>query len=260
MRLALIGDPVAHSASPAIHRMLLREAGIDDGSYDAIRVPKGNGIAVVRRMRIDGYAGLNVTTPLKEEVLAACDYLDAEAEMAQAVNTLFLGRQIRGTNTDGLGARMALEAAIDESIALKRIGVLGTGPTARAILAQLHENDAYAFVWGRDDLKVRALCERFEADAWPENPPEIVLSTLPPGVLLPDALAEDVRRADVVMDANYGDRSTLERRLQRQVLRGDAMLEAQARASFEYWLANLEPAAESLLEDRRGGDSNSRDA
>jgi shikimate dehydrogenase len=243
VKLAIIGDPVEHSRSPGLHRDFLNDAGID-GSYVAIRVPLVNAVAVVRRMRLDGYAGCNVTYPLKEEALRACDTLTEEAQQAQAVNTIFFGREIVGTNTDGIGARSAIEALIDEPIALKRVGVLGYGATARAILAELHDNDAYAFVWGRDAARVRAACERFEAEPWPsENLPEIVVSTLPPNVRLPNELLADLNVPDLVIDVNYGDRATLMRQIDREIVAGDAMLEAQARASFDFWLAHLDSVA-----------------
>lgn len=240
MKLAVIGDPVSHSRSPELHKKYLRDAGID-GEYTAIRVPKGNVVNVVRRMRMDGYTGLNVTTPLKEEAVRACDVLDEEARMAESVNTIYFGRKIYGANTDGIGARQALETLLGESVSLHRIGVLGTGPTARAVLAQLHETDAYTFNWGRDAEKTIALCERFECQIWPvENPPEIVVSCLPPMIRLPDILRTDVAKADLVMDVNYGPRATLDRQLEREVVNGDLMLEAQARASFDFWLAHVE--------------------
>ncbi|HZY98482.1 MAG TPA: hypothetical protein VFE36_02830 [Candidatus Baltobacteraceae bacterium] len=240
MRLAVIGDPVEHSRSPALHRGFLYEAEID-GDYVAIRVPRGNAVSVLRRMRLDGYTGCNVTYPLKEEAVNACDRLTAEAEESQAVNTIFFGREILGTNTDGIGARSAIEALIDEPIALKRIGVLGYGASARAILAEFHDKDAYAFVWGRDPKSVRAACERYEAEIWPaENVPEIVISTLPPGVRLPNELVADLQAPDLVMDVNYGRRATLMNQLDREVVSGDAMLEAQARASFDFWLAHVD--------------------
>lgn len=244
MKLALIGDPVAHSRSPELQRRFLRDAEID-GSYVAIRVPASNVIQVVRRMKLDGYIGLNVTYPLKEEAVRACDTLTDEAQRADAVNTIFYGREIIGHNTDGIGARVALEAAIDEeSVALKRIGVLGYGATARAILAQLQENDAYTFVWGRDKQKIAKVCERFDAKAWPyENPPEIVISTLPPDTRLEPDILQNVIAADIVMDTNYGERSTLHRQLDREVIPGDAMLEAQAQASFDFWLAHVDGVA-----------------
>ena len=244
MKLAVIGDPVAHSRSPEIHRHFLREAEIEDGSYVAIRVPKVNAVSVIRRMRLDDYTGANVTTPLKEEAMAACDTLTDEAQRAQAVNTIFFGAQILGHNTDGIGARSALEALLEESIALKRIGVLGYGPTARAMLAHFSENDAYCFVWGRDPLKVQAACERYDAQPWPtDNPPEIVISTLPPKVRFEPDMLDALMRADILMDANYGKRSTLHHQLEREIVTGDAMLEEQARASFDFWLAHVEGVA-----------------
>lgn len=240
MKLAVIGDPVAHSRSPQLHNAFLREADLD-GSYVAIRVPRDNGISVVRRMRLDGYTGCNVTYPLKEEVIRACDALTPFAQRAQAVNTILFGREVLGTTTDGVGARLAIEALLEESLALKRVGVLGYGATARAILAELHDNDAYAYVWGRDPKRVEEACERFEAEPWPEdNPPEIAISTLPPGVELDGLLLHDLQFPDVVFDVNYGERATLARQLDREVVPGDAMLEAQARASFDFWLAHIE--------------------
>jgi shikimate dehydrogenase len=243
MKLALIGDPVEHSASPSLQRGFLEEAGID-GDYRAIRVPSGDGRRTIARLREDGFTGCNVTYPLKEEAFDACEALSDEAQRAKAVNTIFFGRQTLGTITDGIGARTAIEALLDEPVALKRIGVLGYGATARAILAELHDTDAYAFVWGRDAARVRAACAIFEARPWPpENPPEIVVSTLPPEVRLPEELIAQLRAADLVMDANYGPRAVLGQQLGREVLSGDAMLEAQARASFDFWLAHLDRVA-----------------
>ena len=240
MKLALIGDPVSHSRSPEIQRGFLREEEID-GSYVAIRVPLPNAVSVVRRMRLDGYTGINVTYPLKEEAMIACDALTDEAQRAGAVNTIFFGAQILGHNTDGIGARAALEALLDDSIALKRIGVLGYGATARAILGHFSENDAYLFVWGRNADKVRAACERYDAQPWPsENPPEIVISTLPPKVRFEPEMLDALMRADLVMDSNYGSRATLHHQLEREIIAGDAMLEEQARASFDFWLAHNE--------------------
>ncbi len=246
MKLALIGDPVAHSRSPELHGQFLEDAGIE-GIYTAIRVPKGGGADAVRQLREEGYTGLNVTTPLKEEVLEACESLDEDARMSESVNTIFFGAKIMGSNTDGVGARSALETILGRPVALERIGILGTGATARAILAQLHESDAYTYVWGRDYDKVLALCDRFEAQQWPESSPEIVIATLPPSTELPKQILEHVRKADLVMDTNYGERSNIERLLLREVVTGDLMLEAQARASFDFWLAHAQEQAEEIL-------------
>jgi len=246
MKLALIGDPVEHSRSPQLHERFLEEAGIE-GTYTAIQVKRGHGLDTLQRLKAEGYTGANVTTPLKEEVMSFCDELDEDARMAEAVNTIFFGRNVLGSNTDGAGARSALETLLGQSVALERVGILGTGATARAILAQLHETDAYTYVWGRDEDKVLALCDRFEANRWPESPPEIVISTLPPKTDLPKHILEHVRKADLVMDSNYGERSTLELIVHREVVKGDLMLEAQARASFDFWLAHAQEEAEEIL-------------
>lgn len=239
MKLAVIGDPIAHSASPRLHRAFLEEAGIE-GSYAAIRVERGSGARALATLRAEGYDGCNVTFPLKEEARDACDALSDEARRAGAVNTVLFAHEIVGANTDGIGARTAIETLLDEPVALKRVGILGYGATARAILAELHDNDAYAFVWGRDARRVAEVCERFEAEPWPRrNAPEIVVSTLPPGVELPADIAAALRAADLVVDANYGERATLGRALGREVVSGHAMLEAQARASFDFWLAHV---------------------
>lgn len=243
IKLAVIGDPVEQSGSPQLHERFLDEAEID-GSYSRIRVARGEGAHAILRLRREDYTGCNITYPLKEEAIAACDVLTDEARRAEAVNTIFFGTQIIGTNTDGVGARTAIEGLIDESVALKRIGILGCGATARAILAELHDNDAYTFLWGRDPQRAQATALRFEARDWPRsNPPEIVISTLPPQARLPAELVEALQSPDLVMDANYGARATLAHQLGREVVLGDAMLEAQARVSFDFWLAHLDRVA-----------------
>lgn len=243
MKLGLIGDPVEHSRSPRLHTAFLQEAGIE-GTYVALRVPAGKGADAVNGLRREGYTGLNVTYPLKEEVVGACDELTEEAKLARAVNTIFYGRTVLGHNTDGIGARSALEQLLGQPVALERVGILGTGATARAILAQLRETDAYTFVWGRDDARSAKVAEELEARPWPQAPPEIIISTLPPHAQLPANIIDALRKADCVMDTNYGSRSTLESQIHREVIQGGTMLESQARASFDFWLAHARASVE----------------
>ena len=241
MKFALIGDPVEHSASPRLHRELLENAAID-GSYLSVRVPRGEAVAAIGRLRAENFAGCNVTYPLKEEAVAACDALAEEARRAGAVNTIYFGPQTLGTNTDGIGARSAIEALLDEPIALARIGVLGYGATARAILAELHDRDAYAFVWGRDRnayaLRAPATKPRLAFGQRPRDRRQYVA----PGRGSAGRVARRLRAADVILDVNYGPRATLARAIGRDVVPGDAMLEAQARASFDFWLAHATQA------------------
>jgi shikimate dehydrogenase len=251
VKLALIGDPVAHSHSPALHAEFLDRAGIA-GTYSSILVPRGDGVAAIRRLADEAYDGCNVTFPLKEEALVACEQLTDEARRARAVNTIAFGRTIVGTNTDGIGARIALEAALEQPLALNRVGVLGYGATARAILAELHDNDVYTFVWGRNSERTHSVCEEFEAVPWVvEEPPEFVISTLPPEAEIPKWLAAQLLTVDSILDANYGERATLGARLGREVLTGEAMLRSQAHASFDFWLTSMQDASSSNADELR---------
>ncbi|MBD5635913.1 MAG: shikimate dehydrogenase, partial [Candidatus Eremiobacteraeota bacterium] len=103
LKLAVIGDPVAHSASPRLHREFLAAAHLT-GTYEAIAVAGGTAATAIDDLRAAGYTGLNVTTPLKEEAFVKADVRDVAALAAGSVNTLILGERIEGYNTDGLGA------------------------------------------------------------------------------------------------------------------------------------------------------------
>jgi shikimate dehydrogenase len=234
LKLAVIGDPVTHSASPRLHREFLRAAKIA-GTYEAITVPRGTAAAAIDALRADGYTGLNVTTPLKEEAFARADERDAASLAAGSVNTLLLGERIEGWNTDGMGAIGALRAVGLHDLAGKRILVLGAGPTARSCIASFVASDALAFLWNRTRAVAEQVAAALDAHLWTaqEPTPDAVLSALPPGVVLEDPiLIGALQAAPFVIDANYGERSTLARTLGRPVENGYEMLCASARASF----------------------------
>lgn len=250
LKYAVIGDPVAHSLSPAYQRGFFAEAGLR-GSYEAIRVPAGACAERVDALRTAGYLGLNVTTPLKNEAFARADTRDSVAVASGAVNTLILGTNVEGYNTDGAGALGALDDAELGEPSGKRVLLLGAGPTARAVAFAFVAARVEVYLWNRTAEHAVALARASGARVW-SNTDELhaVYSTLPPDAAIDDA---NVRAAlidtPLVIDANYGERATLGTRLERQVHDGRAMLRASARASFEIFMDAL----------RRGGDSNSRD-
>ena len=250
-KFAVIGDPVAHSRSPAYHRGFLAEAGLK-GTYEAIRVEAGAGAARINALRAAGYLGLNVTTPLKDEAFARADVLDAAAAASGAVNTLVLGARIAGYNTDGAGALAALSEAGLREPAGKRVLLLGAGSTARAVAFALAQAHAEVYLWNRTAARAVALAQASGARLWPSTGGvDAVYSTLPPEAAIDDArVRRALADAALVIDANYGERATLGAHVGRSdVHDGGAMLRASARASFAIFLGAL----------RRGGDSNSRD-
>jgi shikimate dehydrogenase len=240
LKLAVVGDPVAHSRSPVLQRGFMAEAGVE-GTYEAIRVRAGELGAAVAALRAEGYGGLNVTTPLKEEAAALCDRLSPAAQALGAVNTLvFRPLEIFGANTDGAGGVGALEAALGDTRG-KRVLVLGAGPTARAVVYALARAGADVSIWNRTHARAQTFAERFGVRVWDENSAcDAVYATLPPDADVPPAVERALAAAPVVLDANYGPRATLGAQLGRPVIDGAAMLAASSRRSFELWSGKLD--------------------
>lgn len=136
-RLAVIGQPIAHSASPVMHGAALAAAGLDL-RYVRLEVPAGRVAEAVARLRDLGFVGCNVTVPHKLEVMAACDTVDAGARLLGAVNTVCFGAAgTVGFNTDGPGFEAAVREGFGWELRGLRVGILGAGGGAgRALAAQ----------------------------------------------------------------------------------------------------------------------------
>ena len=126
-RLAVIGNPVAHSRSPELHQPALDAAGID-ARYIRLDVPPGQVAEAFARMRDLGFTGANVTAPHKPEALEACDFLDPHAKALGSVNTvLFSSQETHGFNTDGPGFVRAIHHAFSIDLKDLRVLILGAG-------------------------------------------------------------------------------------------------------------------------------------
>jgi shikimate dehydrogenase len=214
-RLAcVIGDPVAHSRSPAMQNAAIHEAGID-AAYVAFHVEAASLPAALTGLGVLGVVGANVTIPHKEQAALACDSLSEEAVAAGAANTLiFRDGRIAGHLTDGLGMLDALgDAGVDPSG--RPALVIGAGGSARAAVAAL-------LVAGAGP--VRVLARRNEAarelavaltgvglveavDAVPTGALGIVVHCTPRGALVEleasPLPADDLERMDIVCDFAY---------------------------------------------------------
>ena len=135
----VIGWPVAHSRSPRLHGYWLKRYGID-GAYVPLPVKPEHAREAIRALPKLGLRGANVTIPLKEAALAACDETDEAARAIGAVNTLVCtddGRLL-GRNTDAFGFIEYLrEAAPALALNGRRAVVLGAGGSARAVIYAL---------------------------------------------------------------------------------------------------------------------------
>jgi len=139
-RYAVIGNPVAHSKSPWIHAEFARQTR-QDIDYTRIEAPLHGFARTVDAFRAAGGHGCNVTVPFKGEAFDYCGpRTTARARAAMAVNTLrFDGETIFGDNTDGIGLVLDLERNLGNSIAGKRVLLLGAGGAARGVLLPILE-------------------------------------------------------------------------------------------------------------------------
>ena len=156
-RLAgVIGWPVAHSRSPALHGHWLARHSID-GAYLPLPIRPEDLATAIHGLRAAGFAGLNVTLPHKQTVMALCDRLDPSATRAGAVNTLvFAPDGIVGSNTDGAGFIANLRAHGVDPAAGPAL-ILGAGGSARAIAAALLDAGAAVTVCNRTATRAHAL-------------------------------------------------------------------------------------------------------
>jgi shikimate dehydrogenase len=145
---AIIGDPVAHSRSPAIWNAAFAATDLD-WVFVALPVPRGQAATALDGVRVLGIAGLSVTMPHKSDAARACDELTSTAERLGAVNAVVArdGRLV-GDSTDGEGLIRALR---DEGceVSGQRCVILGAGGAARSIVLALGAAGAHVTVAAR---------------------------------------------------------------------------------------------------------------
>ncbi len=188
---AIIGDPVEHSVSPAMHNAAFKKLGLD-----YVYVPfhvKPEGLAgAVAGLRALNVIGFNVTIPHKVAVIPLLDGLDPVAEKIGAVNTVVnAGGELYGFNTDAEGFFQAL-LEHDVNPSGKNVAVLGAGGASRAISWILAKMGARLTILNRQDGLARA-----EAIA------SMIKTDLgrPVKVLGLDNIAEGLRNVDILVNA-----------------------------------------------------------
>jgi shikimate dehydrogenase len=136
-RLAVIGDPIAHSKSPQMHNPALQACGID-AQYVRVQVPVGRVAEAFRAFATAGFVGINVTIPHKFEALEAVDEVDPLASTLGAVNTVHIHEgRLTGYNTDGPGFLRSVKEAFGAEVKDLRVMILGAGGGAgRAVAVQ----------------------------------------------------------------------------------------------------------------------------
>jgi shikimate dehydrogenase len=268
-RLGVLGWPVAHSRSPAIHNAAFDSLGMDDWRYQRLPVPPALFVETARALGQSGFVGANVTIPHKRAALALADGASPAARAIGAANTLTFAPDgtIAAENTDAPG----LIAALGQSPRGMRALVLGAGGSARAAAWALREAGASEVsVWNRTperaealarDLGVRAVKKAGSADLLVNctsvglerlgEPPTKAKLGVEPSASEPAELNQlgltfdQVGEYSYVVDMVYRKGSTpllaAARRHGRRTLDGLEILVAQGALSFELWTDRRAP-------------------
>ena len=276
-RVVLIGHPVAHSLSGAMHQAAFDELGIDARYELWDRTAMALGDAIIE-IRSDDFLGANVTIPHKERVVPMVDRLTEEASATGAANTITRdGRRLVGHNTDVPGFRIALDRLVGKQKMPKQAVVLGAGGGARAVVYGLiTEGFQRVVVFNRHLHRAEGLVKHFGRSAahmelrampWHEsiieaevakakvfvNATSIGLSgdesPVPAEVLHGELLVLDLiySKTRLLRDAAAAGASTAD---------GELMLLHQGAAAFTLWTgqpAPLELMQAKLAEARAGG-------
>ena len=254
-RLGVLGWPVAHSRSPAIHNAALREVGLSGWRYQLLPVPAELLAETVPALPAAGFRGVNVTIPHKQAALALAEQASVRARAIGAANTLIFDDDgtIQAENTDAPALIDALPAAIAGATAL----VLGAGGSARAVIWALRDAGAREVrVWNRTPERARRLAEELGATAVEHAAPaDLLVNCTSVGLdgstatfeQLP-VCTEALSDYGCVVDLVYSDRGTeLVRAAQARgvpVVNGLQLLVGQGALSFELFTGQTAPVAQ----------------
>jgi shikimate dehydrogenase len=274
-RLAVIGDPIAHSRSPQMHNPALHARGID-AQYIRVQVPQGRVAEAFRQFAACGFLGVNITIPHKFEALDAVDEIEPLARQLGAVNTLVIrGGRLFGCNSDGPGYLRSVREAFRVEVKDLRVLILGAGGGAgRAVAVQSALVGCQGLVLAnRTASKAAALAHEVTGLSpatrvrWIDWTDESVASVLPEVDLIVNATSLGMRADDarllpaaalqarhLVFDMVYradGETQLLAdaKKAGAQMVDGLTLLLHQGAISFEHWFgapAPLEPMREGL--------------
>jgi len=244
-RYGLIGEKLAHSISPQIHKELF-EMTEKDASYQTIEVPKTEIPDILNRLKNEGYKGINVTIPYKTEIMAYLDTVSDIAARIGAVNTVKIDSLFEGYNTDYYGFGKALDF-YGFDCKNRTCAVLGSGGSAKAVAAYLEDKGAAKItIVSRDpqaaSLKFQEL-ECSEINNFSASGYDLIVNATPVGMYPKTGFSplskEQLKGASFVMDLIYNPVETLLLKYAKELsipcANGLYMLVAQAVCSEEIW-------------------------
>jgi shikimate dehydrogenase len=264
--LGILGDPIGHSLSPAMHNAAFRSLGWNC-LYIPCQVRAADLPAAVRGMRALNFKGVNVTIPHKQAILPELDDIFGDSRQSGSVNTIInRDGKLYGTSTDGVGLVNSIQIDGGFELRGKKVLLLGAGGTATAIIYSLIESGVSKLVLvNRDTNKASSLQQKvlkttgFEVivsglqnlSEFDWDSVDLIIHTTSVGLKNDQSLIskEFLQRHHLVYDVVYKKEGT---RLIRdateagcQVLSGLSMLLFQGVESFKIWF-EVEPPLEIM--------------
>lgn len=266
-KAGVMGWPIGHSLSPALHGYWLRHHRID-GAYVPMGVRPEHLAAALRALPVLGFAGCNLTIPHKEAALGLMDRVDPVARRIGAVNTVLVGAEgmLEGRNTDGFGFIENLRGAIAGWTGRRGPAVvIGAGGAARAILVALIDAGAPEIrLVNRTEARAAALATEIGGPirtiVWQRRGMALREAALlvnatnrgMTGEAALDLPLDDLPQEAVVTDIVYAPLETpllaAARRRGNPVVDGLGMLLHQARPGFAAWFG-VDPEVSAELRD-----------
>ena len=260
----VMGWPISHSLSPALHRYWLKEHGIV-GDFLPLAVPPDELEMALRGLPSQGYKGVNLTVPHKEKALKFCDELDEPAQRIGAVNMVSVTEsgRLAGRNTDGIGFLENLRLGSAWQSEGGPAVVLGAGGAARAIVVSLIEAGVPAiFICNRTHSRSESLADSFGTKCTPTrwvdrsavlNGASLLVNTTSLGMAGQPSLEidlSDLPSGAVVNDIVYVPLETrllaAARARGNPVVGGLGMLLYQARPAFKTWFGVMPEVSDGL--------------
>ena len=256
--VGVIGWPVAHSFSPAMHNAAFEAMGLD-WVYVALPVRPGAMAAALDGLVALGFAGVNVTMPHKVEAADRCDELSDDARRLGAVNTIAIeaGRRI-GHNTDAPGFHRFLSHDARFDATARSAVILGAGGAARAVALSLARAGLGELtVAARDPAAVDPIAGALEGlptavravafDGARDLRPDLVVNATPLGAEGEELPLPQMGADSLAVDLIYRSPQTTLLRTARAAgataFGGLGLLLHQAAAAFELWTGSAPPLA-----------------
>ncbi len=254
MKLFVIGKPIKHSLSPAIHNFWLKKYKLNN-IYEKLELNEHELEHLIEKLRNKELVGVNVTIPYKKKMFQLVDKVSKTARISEAVNTVYIkDKDIIGDNTDGEGFILSVEKIKDFRFKNQKVLILGAGGASYGIIAALIKKDIKKIIIAnRTKEKAVTLKSHFKKSnvqidllKWeriiPPNDTDLIVNTTSHGMKKDEIIELDISNlnkkclfVDIIYKPQITETMKFFKKNGFRTLNGLGMLVYQAAISFNMW-------------------------